>query len=403
MKRYLVITFSLLLFLSASSFASGTRVLTMGDNNTVLLDGCNIWIFPSRINDYPKITNGEFGQPGDFTRFGIHWKFNEDNPWVLGTYLYNSSAVNPMSSPFRSYYGFPYGYDTDFIPFDWSLMSNRRIALFYGRQLGVNPFGVRLSLTQSSQRYDEPAYLDEEGFSVYDLNAGLTLNGGLLDIAGGIQFMSWTDKTTTDSSAWDKSKPKGNMALYARGRYFYEPTPDYTLIPHAEISYAKNEAEYYIAPTTLYQTDKYTLFHFDLGSGLQYAPSNDVMVIMDFGLIYEKLDGEFKDTSTTHDAAMKTFTIPFFKAGADVKVFNWMDLRLGATSYWDRSTRENDSNNKLIQNYANNATYLGFGFHWGNLFIDTQTDPDLFLDGFNFLSGASNDMNFRISACYKIM
>jgi len=150
------------------------------------------------------------------------------------------------------------------------------------------------------------------------------------------------------------------------------------------------------------QTDKYTRFGVELGIGLQYAPSSDAMAVIDFGLRYDKLDGEFAGANT-YDASLKTFTFPFFKAGADVKVFDWMDLRVGATSSWDKTTRENDFPRKLIQNYANNATYLGFGFHWGNLHVDTYTDPDLFLDGFNFISGTTNNMNFQISALYEIM
>ncbi|MFQ6009419.1 MAG: hypothetical protein ACE5K8_10775, partial [Candidatus Zixiibacteriota bacterium] len=104
-----------------------------------------------------------------------------------------------------------------------------------------------------------------------------------------------------------------------------------------------------------------------------------------------------------YEASEKTLTIPFFKAGADLKVFDWMDLRLGATSNWDRYTRENDAGDKFLRNYANNATYLGFGFHWGDLHVDTYTDPELFLNGFNFITGQQSNMNFQISALYEIM
>jgi len=415
MKRCFIITFALLLFMSMSSFATNTRVFTMGDNNTILLDDANIWIFPSRINDYPNLAIGEFGQPGDFTEFGIHWKFKEENPCVLATYLHNSTAVNPMSSPFRAYYTPPYGYDPLFVPFDWALMSNQRIDLLYGRRLGVNqiPLGVRLSLIHSSQRNDIPTDMNEEGFTVYDLAAGLTLGGGLTDVAVGFQRMTWTDKGTfaASSSTWDESKPKGNYLLYADGRHFWQPGPPaWTIIPHAAIYIGKNEAEYYelnaAGTDSLAQTDKYNWFGIELGAGIQYAPSNDAMVVIDFGIRYDKLNGEFRNTDITigtHDAFLKTTAVPFFRAGADLKVFNWMDLRLGATSYWNRHTRENDFPNKLIQNYADNATYLGFGFHWGNLHVDTYTEPHLFLDGFNFLSGRSNDMNLWISALYEIM
>jgi hypothetical protein len=54
-------------------------------------------------------------------------------------------------------------------------------------------------------------------------------------------------------------------------------------------------------------------------------------------------------------------------------------------------------------NQPENETYLGLGFHWNRLHVDVQSNPDLFLDGFNFISGESNSMNFRISALYEMM
>ena len=422
MKKCLIITLTLLLFMSISSFATNTRVLTMGDNNMILLDEANIWLFPSRINDYPDVVIGEFGSfsheyysgeygtPSEFTELGIHWKFNEERPWILATYLHNSDVVNPFSSPFYSNYGSPYGYSAQFVPFDWTLMSNQRIDLFLGHEWTI-PIGFRLSLIHSSQQNNEPTNLDEEGFRIYQFAAGWTWPVPRIDVSAGIELMSWTDKgtdnTTSPATAYDESKPKGNWALYAMGRRFV-PNPPYTIVPHAAIFYAKNEAEYYSAPPpspSLAQTDKYTRFGIEVGVGLQYAPSSNALAVIDFGLKYNKLDGEFKDI-TTYDASLKTVTIPFFKAGADVKVFRWMDLRVGATTYWDRKTRENDFKlipDKLTQNYANNETYLGFGFHWGDLHVDTYTDPNLFLKGFNFISGEKTSMNFQITALYELM
>jgi len=416
-----------MLLMGVSSFATNTRVLTMGDNNTILLDEANIWQFPSRINDYPNFVIGEFGafsheyysdessSSDDFTELGIHWRFNEDNPWVLGTYLHNSDVIHPITSPLRSYYGFPYGYNLQFVPFnEFTLRSNQRIDLFYGRLLGANqiPFGCRLSLVHSSQRYDVPANMDEEKFAIYDLSAGWTVPGPQVDITVGFELMTWTDKATSiaDSTVWDESKPKGNYMLYAAIRRFCQPSPPWTVVPHAAIYIGKNEAEYYelnppfTGTDSLAQTDKYNWFGFELGSGLQYTPSNDAMAVIDFGLRYDKVEGDFTNTAfAARDGSSKTITVPFFKAGADLKVFNWMDLRLGATSYWNKHTIESDFPSKLIRNYAQNATYLGFGFHWGDLHVDTYTDPNLFLKGFNFISGETNSMNFQISAIYELM
>jgi hypothetical protein len=86
--------------------------------------------------------------------------------------------------------------------------------------------------------------------------------------------------------------------------------------------------------------------------------------------------------------------------GFDADIFKWLDVRFGSASYWDNNVTKGDSGNKTKVRFANNETWLGFGFHFNRLHIDTQTDPMLFLDGFNFLSGRTNEMNWRISAVY---
>jgi len=98
-------------------------------------------------------------------------------------------------------------------------------------------------------------------------------------------------------------------------------------------------------------------------------------------------------------------SVPYFKLGLDAQVFDWMDVRLGATSFWQWYKDEYNSltySSEYKSSYADNQTYLGFGFHWGNLHVDTYTDPQLFLEGFNFISGGTQNMNFQFSAAYDL-
>ena len=59
MKKLLILTLAMCLLASAS-FATYTRVKTMGNNNMVLHDEYNIWMFPSTLYDYPEMFVGEF-------------------------------------------------------------------------------------------------------------------------------------------------------------------------------------------------------------------------------------------------------------------------------------------------------------------------------------------------------
>jgi len=89
MKKALILAIGLLMLFSISSFASETRTLVMGDNNMIMVDDYNIFMFPGRVNNYPNLALGEFDYNfgNEFYDFGITWQFNDDNPWVLGTFV----------------------------------------------------------------------------------------------------------------------------------------------------------------------------------------------------------------------------------------------------------------------------------------------------------------------------
>ena len=79
MKKTVILTLSMVFLICFSSMATETRVMTMGDNNNILLDEANVSLYPGRIIEYPNIAVGEFHND-NFTNFGINWTFNEDKP-----------------------------------------------------------------------------------------------------------------------------------------------------------------------------------------------------------------------------------------------------------------------------------------------------------------------------------
>ncbi|MEA2030015.1 MAG: hypothetical protein U9N55_00240 [candidate division Zixibacteria bacterium] len=402
MKRTLIISCVVLLLLSSVSFA-GTRVETMGDNNMVLLDNNNISLFPSRINDYPNLACGEFGwmgaddDLGTFTDFGINWQFNKDNPWVLGTYFSVLPAYEPKNL-----------LNEKLIPFDNSLQDNRRIDLLYGSQFRAYNVGFGLSFLHSSMTEDASGNQFKEAFSYYKFSFGLTPDNGIWDITADIGMGSWTDENYAGKV---ETEPDGFTDLALRGRYFYQMNPTCTFIPHVELAHGtrgiKNNVIYVDTLNYSSQTNNTVL---DLGMGLNYTPATNVLGVMDFGIMYSKQKREDDTTYTVsevdsvscYEKDLTTWFFPYFKIGLDADIFKWLDLRMGATSYW---TSESDEIGVVKHNTRrpDNETYLGFGFHFNRLHIDTRTDPTLFLQGLNFISGGDEAMNFKISASYEMM
>ena len=409
MKRIVCIGLGLVLLLGTTVSATDTRVLTMGNNNLILEDQANIFLFPSTINRHAKLVVGEFGRYDDsewdvngitFTDLGIHWQLGDDNPIILGTYFANSER--------QLYWPFTLLDDESYLP------SNQRIDLFGGTRLGDVPVGLRVKLVQSSWR-DDNSSKDELSFSDFSVRAGVSAPDEKWDLAGGISLISFKDVQTSwqDETAWDRTKPEGNFQMHFGGRYFAGMQPEYTIVPHLVVFLSKYEyGNYYwnssAERSELTSTEKINVFAFDVGSGFHWRPGSRVLVVLDVGVLRHQWDEEIVDAepnSPEDKVETVRWARPYFKAGFEGHVFKWMDVRFGATSYWDKVTWETTYGtdvSEFLANYADNTTYLGFSFHWNSLRIDTYTDPQLFLDGLNFISGRSNDMNFMISALYEL-
>ena len=437
MRKTIILSTILVVMLSISAFATDTRVTTMGENNMILLDEANISLFPSRLFDYPNLVVGEFGYSSepyietaaksasidrsyfldqtDFRKFGVHWKFGSDKPWVLGTYLSNSEIYFPMVG-----HGYYSGVFPDWLEFYNRLVSNQRISLYYARQLGNNIFGFSFNKIHSSWK-DEDDYdagsKAEESFANYMFNIGMTMQGGLLDWSLGLDMQTFTD---INSAGYDESKPKGGTMFHGNIRYFKNINPTYTIIPHASFCFGKTGAEFYSGDSTntLEETTEIKVTEFQLGVGLQSTPATNVLMVLDFGVMlskwtddYDPLDDTDPKLNPTSDTYTTT-TLPYFRLGFDADVFPWFDVRMGAATYWDNEKLEDESNSFngtsydietdiTKYRYSSNHTWVGGGFHFGRLHIDTEFNPRLFLDGFNFISGESNSMNWRISTAYE--
>jgi hypothetical protein len=400
MKFRIFISAAVVLLLAASVTATETRVTTLGNTNTVLLDEENIWLFPSRVFDYPRLAVGEVGQDAasnDFTRFGIHWEFSKRKPFVLGTYFSNLPAVVPDDLNGGA-----------LVDFDSTLMDNRRIDLFYARQLGTYTGGMRFSYLHSANEVDNTDDRSKECFSFYDFDFGVTPKTGKWDLALNLGLGTFADE---DADGNDETAADGYWEFSLMGRYFHSMGQNYVFIPHFAFMTAKRGAKYYaldgdVGDLDLVEENKRTTLV--LGCGLNWEPSANVLAVGDVGFRYSKYSQEQNFGNATVETDISDHWFPYFRLGLDAQVFSWVDVRLGTSSYWTSNTREVDNGNtttKLGKSYADNDTYLGLGFHFGRFHIDTYTDPDILLRGFEFINGDdtnTRDMNFQVGLVYEM-
>jgi hypothetical protein len=423
MKKALILTLAALMLLGTAAFATQTRVLTLGEANNYVLDEANIWLYPSRISMYPNVAIGEIGNyydessDYDVSQFGVHWKFGEKNPWTLGTYFYQSGWQSPngdqlgISNTVLPFY-YPMPSLTDWVSSDYQY-SNKRVTLFGGREMGGNYFGFSLNAVQSSFKDESAANVyGKHGVSEYDLALGLTDKNGKWDIAAGINMFSFSNMYDATHYVY---KPKGNNTMWVMGRLFKQINPQWTIVPNAGIILSKYEAEHYTEATvqTVDYTQKWNTFTFWGGLGAHYTPSANVLAVGEFGIAVNTYKSTFTDNvaaapNFSYEYKYTYFTLPYLKMGVEGKVFDWMDVRFGAVSYWHRESDEGTPADATVYtpykykyNYPDNYTYFGTGLHFGSFHIDTYTDPQIFLKGFNFISGGQTvDLNWHVSVLY---
>jgi hypothetical protein len=412
----------------ASAFATETRTTVMGENNMIMVDDANMFMFPGRVNNYPNLALGEFGMNDEFYNFGVTWQFNEENPWVLGTFVSYEPQFGPYSFWGNDLAQFPYYYFYDanmaLAPSNEEQLSStypRSMQLLYGRKLGGHNFGFSLDVVRASWKAEEDSgsvviadFTPKQSFNQYTFGLGLTEGtSGKWDI--GFSFMTggWTNE---DEDGDKINEPSGFMDLALAGRYFWVRNPKVTLVPHARFAIGKRGAEWFNDPDdAAYNTkDEYSLTGFDLGCGMNYTTAPNMMAVVDFGIMYETIKAEYSGGDSISVASKgerkETFVVfPYLKLGFEGEVLSWMDVRLGGyTTLWSNSYKwESDFEVDETYNTPSTSTYFGFGFNWGKLYLDTESDPEMLLKGFNFISGGGSDddgfdMNWRVSLLYEM-
>lgn len=374
-----MIIFFLCAFLAGSiAMASDTRVTTMGEVNNIVKDEANIWLYPHTLIDYPKLFNAEYSSGADFSSVGIHLPLSEGtSPKVLGFYFYENAPTLFGVDP-----------NTGIVLFNQpthhlngSILPNHRLSAFYVQNIGGGPIGFNLDYTKASQESD----VDGDATEVSNYSIDFLASGRVtekIEIATGLSFWSYKD---IDAAGDDTTNTtSGNLLYQLYGRYWLAARGKIVPVFHggmAQLTQTINAAEY-------------SDLMIELGLGLNYESREDVLIVTDFGFMYISE----KTTIDTASATNSNFVLPYFRAGIDAKVFKWMDFRVGVSSFWNSEKYEGVAN----YSYVNTNTYLGAGFHWGDLIIDAQIQPEFLTNGPYFISGenTAGGIASRISATY---
>ena len=245
------------LALATSAMATGTRVMTMGNQHMFITDDYNIWHWTSTVNNYPRhlivdVESAEWDAPTNTssdTRAGMIMPFMGDG--VIGLFVSDASAH------WNSYFS------NDSDPRDFQ----SRADLFWGKRMSNMDLGVHLEWWGDSDKRH-----GTHSSSVLGLAAGIAMNqgGNMMEFNAFFRKLSFTNEDISTVPAFDTNNVQdaGSQIGFA-WRWMRSQSSSTTLIP--AISFDSWKLSETLAPTgqTAEETKMSTI---DVGVGCNVVP-----------------------------------------------------------------------------------------------------------------------------------
>lgn len=375
------------LALATTAMATGTRVMTMGDQDMFITDDYNVWHWTSTVNNYPRhmiadVWSTQSSVPGAFsgyTRIGMIMPFMSNG--VIGAFISDQRA--DVGSFFTN--------DSD--PRD----VDSRIDLFWGTRMSSADIGVHLEWWGDSDKR-----LGENSSSILGLAVGVAMNqgGNMMEFNAHVRKISFTNEEATSGPAFDTNNVQDAGSNFGVAwRWMKSVNSSTTIIPAFRFeTYKLSETLEPVGQTA--QEQKRTTF--DAGVGYNVVPLSGTEFLGSIGFMFDKF--EQGDTSAAGNIERTTLSTPYIKFGADIQVRPWLDFRVGATKYVFQKVTEKDlatpANPDRVYTNANFDWHLGAGIMLGDIEFDFELDPNFLFTGPYFLSGNSSDMFWYASFKY---
>lgn len=383
-----ILVLLLVLFLVPTSFATYTKLNTMGHySEYYMVDDYNILLWPQLLTDYPNLLIYQHPKAG-----GITWKIGAND--VLGFEINDFYYEIPGWSDYYSevYYAY-YPYD--------------KFTLGYAHKFETFKMGLGFDWAGNSYKTENGGVTYEEKINMMGFRGGFSIDigeGHSLDLSAAYQGTSFK----VDKDGADYIKSNGGTMIDLLGRFNYQYNEKTRLVPVFEFTNGKvgfkgyyNEEGVY-PDTTDYST---SIVHF--GIGCNHKPNDKVELINALGVIVEKHTEEDKigDVKYTNTYT----TMPYFLLGADVNVKSWLNLRFGLNKWLGSKKFETAGigTSSVKTDFANleggNFDYhVGVGIKVSGLEFDCLLRNSYFFDGPYFLSGEnSGNMFHAISIKYQ--
>jgi len=386
----------LVLFLVPTSFATLTKLSTMGYSFLFMQDDYNIWYFPQTAVLYQKHIIAEHPYAGT-----VVMKLGEND--ALAVQVTDVEAWSFLGFDDMLYYilyDMYYTYYMDMSPQDkFSLVYAHNFETF---KLGLMFNTMGASFKETDSEYD-PTYELELKTSIMNLTGGFSMDigeGHELDLALNYSHASFK----WDDNAYDPSEiaaPDGGTAFGATARFLYKYNDEVTLIPaltFATGSIGTKETDWYYE-----EKDSRTML--DVGFGCNYKPSDKFELITALGVYYDKAKYDYAESNDLE--TWSEFEMPYFLMGMDLNVKSWLNFRLGINKalesmkwMYDDDDYTGEDTEKWTE--APFDYTLGAGIMLGDLQFDCMVNTEFLNNGPYWVSGSDTYYMFpQISIKYN--
>lgn len=365
---------ALLAALASYSYATETRLGSMGGIDGYTRDNSDVFPFPGTINRYSNQVIAELRGKNYDSRYSIgsHLPFRTDG--VCGVYL-NYPLPQPITEAVR-----------EVAP---DLELDRTADLFYGKKMGNSDFGARFSiaLDRESRKYGSSELEESARY--------LAFAGGLSNEQMDLGCI--LDLPAAKRESEIRSDDLSGFGLGVNGRYFMTKQGNRQLVPIGRFHYASGSIEDSV------ETD-YNSISFGGGIGVDYQLNENNLVVLGLGLALSQSTTEVKNGDETTE---RTITLPRIVVGVESRIKSWLVGRLGASQVYQSNFTEikpRIGNTRLEdKEWAKKFDLsFGLGINFGNFSLDALINEGIFFDGPHFISGSSNSVSSKLSATYNL-
>jgi hypothetical protein len=369
MRKLTAIVTLVVMLGAGASFATQTRVLTLGEVGGVVHDESNVSTWPQVIRMYPNLGLAEV-MGGTFHTSGWHCTM-DGSSYTLGAYWTTQQWMNAW---LPAYFGG--GVD-------------QKLTILYGRELAEMPFGVSFSLYGNSH---EKAGTDKTAHSAMGMKIGVGVT--LMEaLETGLTFgtLSFEGK---DAAGVTNHENEGGTQIALNARYWMEHD-DMSLIPH--FMFETNSGGMNAGSGGAMTTDDMTTIELGLGHSMMLGEAG---MYGDIGIALVSGDSVVTPAGGSATTIERTNnSMPYFKGGMEMPMSERFTFRVGGVKVWNGKGWKSGSEEETW-GMVQTKMYMGFAYNREHFMLDANMDPGFFTRGPYLISGAGGALATQVSLKY---